>query len=642
MRCTIGVAVPLVAALAAGRPALGAPAAIGSLITGFTSLQGVYRTRVAAVLGAAIGMAATSFAGALAASSTPSLVAVTALAGYGVGTIGQIGPIAATVALNSFVAFVIFSNQPLTPPAAAQVAALVLAGGLIQATLVLIAWPIARRGAERAALANVYHNLAAFARAIATGDASFPPATPLATARQVLADPQPFASAGSIARLSRLLEDSEIIRRRLGALAAWAASGAERFAPANVSLTIADRLDDVAELLRGERQEIAPVEMPAAHELQAAGIVDLETHLRDALEAATMIASGRFPTISLLSKPRPGPYVQNRIDWLSRDSLRFSLVLAIAMFLARHFQADRGYWIPLTAAIVLKPDFHTTFVRGFARIGGTLAGAVVATFVSVTLRGHAALQTIGLIAAAAAAYLTFNPNYALYTVAITSFVVISLGMRGLPGTTTIETRLLDTLLGGTLAMGGYLALPSRERRRTRALLADLLDAQRKLADAILREYAAPTKDGPHAIELARDQVWKVRTTAEASIDRTRHEPHLPHTIGAARALRILAASQRFALANLALETALETRQRIPFPQLKEFSVALDAQMAELSRALRQSRRATRDDRLADLSAKLEREIATASDPSRRFVLERLVAYGQAAAQIARLVGRAKA
>ena len=220
MRCTIGVAIPLFAATALGRPAFGVPAAIGAFITGFTSLQGIYRTRLTAVLLAALGMSVTSFVGGIAAHSTPGLVAATVVAGYLVGTLGQISTVASTVALNSFVAFILFSSQPLTLPAAAQDSALVLAGGVIQATLILIAWPLSRRAAERTALADVYRNLAAYATAIAGGSPGFPPITPVATARQVLADPQPFASAGELARLRRLLEDSELIRRRLGAAAA--------------------------------------------------------------------------------------------------------------------------------------------------------------------------------------------------------------------------------------------------------------------------------------------------------------------------------------------------------------------------------------------------------------------------------------
>ena len=118
LRCTIGVAIPLVIAAMLGKPSLGVAAAIGAFITGFTSLQGIYRTRLMAILSAALGMAVTSFIGALAAHSTVGVIAATAVAGYACGTIGQLGPAAATVALNSLVAFVLFSSQPLAPGAA--------------------------------------------------------------------------------------------------------------------------------------------------------------------------------------------------------------------------------------------------------------------------------------------------------------------------------------------------------------------------------------------------------------------------------------------------------------------------------------------------------------------------------------------
>lgn len=631
MRCTIGVAIPLLAAAALGKPALGVPAAIGAFITGFTSLQGIYRTRLVAVIVAAIGMSITSFVGAMAAHSTPALVAATVVAGYAVGTLGQVGAVAATVALNSFVAFILFSSQPLTLPAAAQSSVLVLVGGLIQATLILIAWPLSRRAAERTALADVYSNLAAYATAIAGGSPEFPPITPFATARQVLADPQPFASAGELARLRRLLEDSELIRRRLGAAAAN--NGQE----AKFAAAAAEPLAEVARLLTGELRASSAGESAANADLELGG-ADFVAHVRDALEAATMLATGRIPRFGLLSSPRPGPYVHNRIVWFGRDSFRFAVVLGIAMAIGRHFQADRGYWIPMTAALVLKPDFQTTFVRGFGRIGGTLVGAVVATFVSAPLRGHVLLQTAGVIATSAIAYLTFNPNYALFTVAITSFVVIVLGMRGLPGTTTIEMRLIDTLAGGALGMLGYLALPSWERKRTRPLLADLLDTQRRLAGLILRQYAEPSSDVRATVEEARTDAWKVRTTVEASIDRTRHEPHGAHTIGPGRALRMLAATQRFGLAGLAFESANEMQEHPVLPQLPEFAAALDAAMAEFSNALRESRRVRSDDGLTAMTARLQRDLAQTRDPAQRLILERLIAYGEAAAHIARLVG----
>ena len=45
LRCTVGVAIPLVLAALSGSPLAGVSAAYGALVTGFASRQGVYRTR---------------------------------------------------------------------------------------------------------------------------------------------------------------------------------------------------------------------------------------------------------------------------------------------------------------------------------------------------------------------------------------------------------------------------------------------------------------------------------------------------------------------------------------------------------------------------------------------------------------------
>jgi len=641
LRCTAGVAIPLAAAMLLREPALGVPAAIGAFITGFTSLQGIYRTRLAAVLAAALGMALASFVGALAAHSTAAIVVATALAGYACSTIGQLSPAASTVTLNSFVAFVLFSSQALAPAAAAQDSALVLAGGILQAALLLLAWPSARGRVERMALADVYRNLSVYASAVADGSAGLPPITPLATARQVLADPQPFARASDVARFTRLLEDAEVIRRRLGALAATPHRSGDATAARAVAKSVADRLSAIADVLTGDKSESQIPEIsPPADRLRFAGVEDMAAHLRDAAEATAMLTGGRLPRFYLLSQARPAPYTRSHIDWLGRDALRFPLVLAIAMALGRHFAADRGYWIPMTAAIVLKPDLRTTFVRGVARIGGTMVGALVAGAVMTLVRGRTGLEVAGITLASFVAYLTFNPNYALFTIAITSFVVMVLGMRGLPGTTTIEARLLDTLAGGALAMIGYIALPSWEHKRTRALLADYLDTQRRVAEAILRASAKPAGDARRALAEAREDAWKARTVVEASIDRSRQEPRARHTIGPGRALRVLSATQRFALATLALETVLETQ---PSPRiegdLEAFAGILDDEMSELVRALRESRPVPPNAAMTAKLAQLDTELAGEPDPARRFILERLRAYVEATIRIARLVGQ---
>ncbi len=625
LRCTVGVAIPLLIATALGKPSAGVAAAIGAFIIGFTSLQGIYRTRLQAILAAAFGMALTSFIGTIAAHNDAGLVAATFVAGYACGTIGQIGPAAATVALNSFVAFVLFSSQPLAPEAALVQSGLVLGGGLIQAALLIVVWPTARLTVERTALADVYEKLASYARAVAAGAPALPPITPFATARQVMADPQPFARSAERARFNRLLEDSEIIRKRLAARAARTT----RTIPSGV----AEQLDAIARMLRG-----GPPDEPALALPEGAEADDFAYYLRDARLAAEMLSTGRLRELQLLSKPKPGPYVESHIRWWSRDSLRFALVLSVAMVLARHFSTDRGYWIPLTAAIVLKPDFQTTFVRGAGRIGGTLIGAVVATLMLSLVRGHPGVEVAGVVVAAGAAYVTFNPNYALFTVAITSFVVLVLGLRGLPGTTTIEMRIFDTLIGGGLAMIGYLVMPTWEHRRTRALLADLLDAQRVLVCAILRAYGSTGEQARAAIERARVAVWQARTTVEESIDRARHEPQRSQSIAVGRSLRILALTQRIGLATLALETATDPPiNDAAAGAIGAFAAALNERMAELAHALRGSHRAPADERVASALEAVEASLDS-TEPRRAFILRRLQAYVDALTRLARLVG----
>ena len=623
LRCTAGVAIPLVVAAMLGRPSLGVAAAIGAFITGFTSLQGIYRTRVQAMLVAACGMALAGFLGALAAHSFVGLVAATLVAAYLCAAIGQLGPAAATVCLNSLIAFILFSSQPLEPTAALEQSALILGGGLLQAVLVAIVAPFSRLGNERVAIADVYTKLAEYARSAAHGSTDLPPITPLATARQILSDPQPFARSAERARLNRLLEDSLRIR---GQLAALATAG-------GVPVIVAERLDHIAAVLLGKPDDDAKEwpEIPQAP--------DLARELRDATAGARILSGAGLVHGSLLSKPRPGPYVDTRIAWLSRDALRFSLVLGIAMVLGRHFAADRGYWIPLTAAIVLKPDFQTTFVRGFARIGGTILGAIIATLVLAALRNNPTLEVAGILLAAGISYLTFFPNYAIFTVAITSFVVLVLHMRGLPGTTAIDARLLDTLGGGALAMVGYLVLPSWEHRRTRSLLADLLDAQREVATVILDAYTNPLPESKARIADARNKAWQARTAVENSIDRSRQEPNHSQTIGPGRALRILAATQRFGLANLALESAIDAPLDESFRgAIGDFSKALEERMGELERALREAQKVEEHDRLTEALAMIDSRLSPASSPVERFVVERLGTYVDATAAIARLVG----
>jgi hypothetical protein len=64
LRCTIGVAVPLLAAVSFIDSAAGIFVAVGAVAAGFGSFQGVYRSRARVML-LAVGMAVSLFVGSL-------------------------------------------------------------------------------------------------------------------------------------------------------------------------------------------------------------------------------------------------------------------------------------------------------------------------------------------------------------------------------------------------------------------------------------------------------------------------------------------------------------------------------------------------------------------------------------------------
>jgi hypothetical protein len=218
VRCTIGVAIPLVASYAAGYPLSGVSAAIGALVVGFASRQGVYRTRAAAMLFTSAATGISAFVGSISGGHPALSIAITALWGLAVGILASLGPSANAVGLNGLIALIVFSQFGFTPEQAARQALLVFAGGVLQTVLLVLVWPLQRFSAERAVLAKAYGALAAYAANIPQTKLQSPDAQTLSEVEDTLADPQPFAKRGETAVFEALLAEAERIRATLGAL----------------------------------------------------------------------------------------------------------------------------------------------------------------------------------------------------------------------------------------------------------------------------------------------------------------------------------------------------------------------------------------------------------------------------------------
>jgi len=127
-----------------------------------------------------------------------------------------------------------------------------------------------------------------------------------------------------------------------------------------------------------------------------------------------------------------------------------------------------GAWIPMTAAIVTRPDLRQTVERGVARTTGTLVGVAIASVVAFLLHPLPALLAALVVLFAAASYFLVYVNYAAFAASLTAYVVFLLTLAGTPERAVIGRRVFCTVLGAALAWLGHLLFASVDRGKTSA------------------------------------------------------------------------------------------------------------------------------------------------------------------------------
>ena len=145
-------------------------------------------------------------------------------------------------------------------------------------------------------------------------------------------------------------------------------------------------------------------------------------------------------------------------------ALRQAGTLAVAAEVEHVTGLPNGYWVPMTALLVLRPSFQPTFSRGVQRVLGTIIGAALATLLVRTLRLDG--FTVGVLTATFAwcAYSLVNVNYGLFAVFLTGYIVFLLDFGGLSTRVVVAHRTLNTALGGGLALLSYVTVLLRRQR----------------------------------------------------------------------------------------------------------------------------------------------------------------------------------
>ena len=132
--------------------------------------------------------------------------------------------------------------------------------------------------------------------------------------------------------------------------------------------------------------------------------------------------------------------------------LRLVLAVGISTALYRKFQLRNGYWAPMTALLVLKPQWSNTLSRGIARLSGTMVGAGIALALALWAPLPPWLTFSLAVAAAWGCYATQAVNYALFSVFVTLYIVFLFRFGGFSDRSAAHLRLMNTAIGGLIAL----------------------------------------------------------------------------------------------------------------------------------------------------------------------------------------------
>lgn len=580
-RNAFGVAVPLAVAALSGNAAAGLAATIGALQTGFADRPGPYRLRMVRMLGTALAAAVTSGLAVAASSSDAASVLLLLVLALVAGLLLAGGPSATQVGIAGVAAALIIGHTVTAASSAVHVALFVLAGGALQALLAIAAWPVRRHRPERVALTGLYRELSAAARAEPRTSAGPPVGSTLTAVRQT------FYGLGhdhgpSVEAYRVLLDEAERVRREIVVLAGLAERLAAEQSPDHAAcirtaLTAsASALDEVADALEHARP-LQPTRLEAARHTIREAIDQLAIRADPRTELTRLAAAGRLralagqlraivrSTEAGASEGRTGdrrmtsglgelrdPIAVLRANLtldsaIMRHALRLSVLVAASDLVVRAADVQRGYWVSLTLLVVLRPDFATTLQRSVMRVAGTVAGLLLATALVHWIPGGEWWR-IALIAVLAFGMRLAGPgNIALSATCLSGLVVVLLAINGVPAHTAVQSRALDTLAGGGLALLAAVALPSWERRFIPARLAELIEAYGRYL-AVVADLSADRT----TLHRARAGCRLARSNAQASVDRAASEPvHGRAEVELGRA--VLSHTHRFIYAVLSVD-----------------------------------------------------------------------------------------
>ena len=626
LRNSLAVAVPLGIGIAIGNPLAAVAVTTGALNVSFSDGRDPYYQRARRMIAWSLLGAFAVFIGSITGNCGWAAILIAACWAFLAGLLIALGPHAGDLGLNTLVALIVFAGRGATTPRGALYTGLfVLAGGFLQSGFCLAFWPLRRWEPERRALSHVYLDLAN--EFDPDSEAHPAPLKPRSADEQDTIDAlgnehtvegerfrllfdQADRLRLSAYRLTRLRDQlgerdnqkSEAEGDAAELLDAVLRSAAQLLKALGTQLISRSTSADVPSL-RNDLDRLAQAanrqkSLPSAESIASAvDVLTGQLRLVSELVERTEVLETRTP----VSKITPDFKTQFS-GWLAtllanldlrsavcRHAVRMSLCVAAGDWLERGLGWHRAYWLPMTVAVVLKPDFTSTFSRGVLRLLGTFAGLILATALIILLPVSAVTQLL-LVGAFTFCLRYWGPaNYGVFTMAISGLVVFLIAATGSSPADAMAARAANTVAGGVLAAIAYAVWPTWERTQFADNFAEMIDSSRLYLQSVFARFNKQAQTDRPSLGHERLQWRRARSNVESSVDRMIAEPG----ITAAKRdtlLSMLASSHALMLAILGLEAGIgQSQPRTPPVALQTFAHDVDLTLYHLAAALRGSK-----------------------------------------------------
>jgi uncharacterized membrane protein YccC len=518
-RSLLGVMAAAAAGLHWGSAGAATAAAGAAAIAGATALQDSPRGPLAQVSAISLQMGAAVLLGTWTSSYSAVFVLVAAAWSFVAGLQWAVSAEAGIIGVAAGALLVTAPPVPPTLSAVLSATALAIGAGLGQALLIGL-WPRRRWRLQRDALTAAYRSLGADALKLAEDPGAQTDSAPMRRLRD-----------------SFTLTDRQARRRPL-AYRSWYGL------PQRISVTLIALAGKcagdpaVAEVLRAAGGVLGVVAGPsrsAKHDV-AAGLLRIEAaadgvrmanvalaqRLCHQLQEAAALRFGEFSP-GLAAMPATIAALGAHLTWGSpilRHAMRLAAATGAGVAVERFADVPHGYWIPLTALMVLRPETAHTYTRCVGRVAGNAVGIIAASIVTVSWHPTGLAAAVLAVIVLGIAYAVSGFGYLAQSAALAAAIVFLLDVTGTAGAGTMADRLVATLIGGALAILVHVTLPDHPLVRLRQRAGELLKTEIDYAATVIKAFVHRLDHPGEALAAAWERAFRARAAFEAAAGAT--------------------------------------------------------------------------------------------------------------------------